>query len=155
LLGPKVAAEVFATTWDVYLTLGLLPEDDDDCNTADRRPATKYWANIRLARMLGGDGETVSEPETAQLARAAMDRQVEHIVQALSLIRQRMPEPPHTFVVAGSGEFLARSVVSTSGVRIISLQEQLGAHVSEAACAYAVAMLAGEPHARQIKPKVP
>ncbi len=47
LLGPKVAAEFFATTLDVYLVLGLIPEDEEDCNTADNRPAAKTWASVR------------------------------------------------------------------------------------------------------------
>ena len=34
------AHEVFATMWDVYLTLGDLPEEPKSTHTADRRPAT-------------------------------------------------------------------------------------------------------------------
>src|SRR5207253_9300437 len=71
VLGTSVAAELFATTLDVYLTLGLIPEDADDGNTADGRPATKHWAHLRLARMLCGDGDTVADKETRALARAA------------------------------------------------------------------------------------
>ena len=36
-----LAAELFATTHDVYLTLGALPEKPDDTDTADGRPATR------------------------------------------------------------------------------------------------------------------
>ena len=43
-----VAAELFATTLDVYLLLGLIPEDAADTNTADGRPATIACALDRL-----------------------------------------------------------------------------------------------------------
>jgi len=141
VLGPSVAAELFATMLDVYVALGQVPEDERDHNTADGRPATKSWAHIRLARMLGGDGETVTEQETNELAHRAMDRQGEHIGEAMRRICQRMPEPPEAFVLSGSGEFLARGIVAAAGARIVSLGEQLGPHLSEAICAYAVALL--------------
>jgi probable H4MPT-linked C1 transfer pathway protein len=153
LLGPEVAAELFATTLDVYLALGLAKEDAEDCGTADGRPATKECALVRLARMFCGDSATVSAEETRELARSAMDRQAQLIRAALQRVRQRMPEPPDTFVLAGSGEFLARSVVRPISdlvpqTRIVSLAEELGPELSEAACAYAVALLAAGSGAR-------
>ena len=123
LLGAGVAAELFATTLDAYLALGLVAEDDEDRDTADGRPAAKRWAHIRLARMLGGDGDTVDEQETTELASAAMARQVEWIVDAINKVRQRMPEPPRAFVISGSGEFLARTIAQSMGGHVISLEE--------------------------------
>ena len=35
-----LTAELFATTLDVYLTLGEIPSDPGDLSTADGRPAT-------------------------------------------------------------------------------------------------------------------
>jgi probable H4MPT-linked C1 transfer pathway protein len=142
LLGPRVAAEFFATTLDVYLALGLIAEDDEDCNTADGRLAGKRWAHIRLARMLGGDGETVDEMETTELAREAMGRQTQIITEAIEKICKRMAEKPQVFVISGSGEFLARTIVAPMEGRVVSLGERLGPLLSEAAGAYAVAMLA-------------
>src|SRR5207248_1124900 len=43
-----LAAEIFATTRDVFLTLGDLSEDPDDRETADGRPATRPLARERL-----------------------------------------------------------------------------------------------------------
>src|SRR5205085_10035094 len=45
------AAELFATTLDVYLILGKIPEDSTNLDTADGRPATIDLAHARLARM--------------------------------------------------------------------------------------------------------
>jgi probable H4MPT-linked C1 transfer pathway protein len=144
LLGPKVCAELFATTLDVYLVLGLLPEDEKDCNTADGRPATKSWAHLRLARMLGGDGDSVSEHATTELALEVMNRQKEIIGAALKKVRERMPDQPQMIVMGGSGEFLARLISWPKEVRLVSLEHQLGSHLSETICAYALVLLANQ-----------
>src|SRR6202030_2937868 len=65
LVHEGVAAELFATTLDVYLTLGAFAEDSST-DTADGRPATRPRAHARLARMRGGD----AEPCPAALTRA-------------------------------------------------------------------------------------
>src|SRR5262249_4723112 len=67
-LGSGGAAELFATTLDVYIVLGDLPEDGNDRNTADGRPATRAAAHARLARMRCADAESCSEEETRKLA---------------------------------------------------------------------------------------
>lgn len=142
LLGEQVAAELFATTLDVYLTLGGIAEDALDDNTADGRPATRDWAHVRLARMLGGDGETVSEQETIELANKARNRQIAILRDGIDGVRRRMPEPPCSMVVSGSGTFLARALVASAGLPVVFLEDQLDPQISSAACAYAVAALA-------------
>ena len=57
----RCAAEYFATTRDVYTVLGSTPDDATDCDTADGRPATYRYSLARLARMIGGDLETMTE----------------------------------------------------------------------------------------------
>ncbi len=145
-----VAAELFATMLDANLLLDLVPEDESDTNTADGRPATKSWAHIRLARMLGGDGELIGLSETMELARLAMRRQTGSIRGALDQVRSRMPEPPDAVVVAGSGEFLARAIAAELDLPVVSMAECLGPRLSEAACAVAVALLAAEPGLQQV-----
>src|SRR5439155_25205948 len=80
LLGAGGAAEFFATALDVYLLLDAIPEDPADTDTADGRPATIKYAHARLARMLCGDGETVTRTKTLFLAKR------------LALIQQQMLE---------------------------------------------------------------
>src|SRR5262249_56241103 len=41
LLGPRGAAELFATTLDAYIILDAIPEDQKDCDTADNAPPTQ------------------------------------------------------------------------------------------------------------------
>jgi probable H4MPT-linked C1 transfer pathway protein len=148
LLGGAAAAEWFATTLDVYLALGRLPEDPTDCDTADGRPATRSFAHARLARMFCGDGETATAAESRGIALQAGKQQTTLLRSALETVSGRLPAPPATLVLAGSGEFLAKDVIGTmpamSTARVVSLAEELGAEVSRAACAYALAILAAE-----------
>jgi probable H4MPT-linked C1 transfer pathway protein len=150
LLGARVAAEWFATTHDVYLVLGDVSEDPADIDTADGRPATVAAARARLARMLCADAETCTAEATARLAQEAHARQLSLLRDALDQVTSRLPAPPETVILAGSGEFLARKVCSTLGkqkpIRVVSLADTLGPTISTAACAYAIAVLLTERH---------
>ena len=154
LLQEGVAAEWFATTADVYLRLGLLPENPEDRSTADGRPSTVAAAHARLARMLGGDGEMTSLEETQQLASNAFARQRQLISEGIAAVTRRESEPT-CVIFSGSGEFLARAAWSDFAAKqeqrvepvMISLTEKLGPDISSAACAYALAVLLEESHA--------
>jgi len=142
LLGLSAAAEWFATTLDVYLTLGMIPEDASDTDTADHRPATCLAAHARLAHMLCGDAETVSMAETRFLAQHAMEIQLASLARAVQDISSRMTDKPQSIVVAGSGEFLALELLGHGECAVVSLAETWGPELSTAACAYAVSQLA-------------
>jgi probable H4MPT-linked C1 transfer pathway protein len=148
LVQEKVAAELFATTLDAYLVLGLLEEDEADRNTADGAPATRTAADLRLARMLGADLQTSRSARRRELAWRAMARQRELIASALTRVLRRMAGRPRRVVLAGEGEFLARRALLRCGAadkwRTVSLTRRLGADLSKAACAHAVAVLAAE-----------
>jgi probable H4MPT-linked C1 transfer pathway protein len=146
VLAGGVAAELFATTLDVYLVLGIIADEPENRHTADGRPATRSAAHGRLARMLCADAETFSLGEAEKLAERALLRQVYQLTMAFDHVAKSLPGPPQTVVLAGEGEFLARLVLkqqnSFRGGRVISLSEHLGPALSRAACAHAVAVLA-------------
>ncbi|HLW66424.1 MAG TPA: hydantoinase/oxoprolinase family protein [Gemmataceae bacterium] len=147
LLGSDGMAEFFATMQDVNLTLGRMPENENDNDTADGRPATRRYALARLARMMGGDIEITPEPVIVRLAEMVADRQHEILRKAALNVASRLPDVPSTVILSGSGEFLATWVASSAfgnGARYVSLSRQIGAEVSQASCAYAVAVLAKE-----------
>lgn len=143
-----LAAEFFATTQDVYLVLGLVPEDPADTDTADHRPATTANAHARLARMFCADLETSTPDERLGLAWEVRRRQIDQITSAVAAVTTRMTGLPRTVILSGSGEFLGRAVAAASprltGCRLISLAERIGPALSQAACAFAVAVLACE-----------
>ena len=152
----KHAAELFATTLDVYLTLGDVPENPADLDTADGRPATKAFAHARLSRMLGGDPEVTPPLDTFYLANAAYAEQCDLLERALgrrwdylnrALRRQPLDPCGPTVILSGSGEFLARKVFAARehfDLDIVSLADHLGPAVAACAPAYAVAVLATE-----------
>jgi uncharacterized hydantoinase/oxoprolinase family protein len=147
LLGGEGAAELFATTLDVYLLLGELPPDPKDRCTADGRPATLEAAHARLARMICADSETCSLEIARELAREIRHRQLRLLQNAVVQVSANLPRAPQTIVISGSGEFLARQLLAESGsgrLTIISLADRLGPALSSVACAYAVALLAQE-----------
>lgn len=140
-----VAAELFATTLDVYLLLGDVAEDATDTDTANGRPATVAAAYDRLARMVCSDRDDVSRKQAVQLARHFAATQLQQIVEALQTVIARQPDPPAVVVTSGSGEFLARRAVaavsSLAASRCVSLSTELAPELAEAACAYAVTQL--------------
>jgi hypothetical protein len=141
-----VAQEVFATMWDVYLTLGELPEAPTRMDTADRRPATKAAARDRLARAICADREAFSESDAQAMSEALCQAQVRKIAAIATQLIARLQQPPHTVVISGLGEFLARRVLDELKLRsaVVSLTRELGPELSHCAAAHALAVLARE-----------
>jgi len=141
-----LAQELFATTWDVYLLLGDLPEAPDRTDTADGRPATRQAAHDRLARAICADRTMVDWAAAEAIARAIAEAQLDQLAEAADRVISMLPERPTSVVLSGQGEFLARRVLERLGLstRIVSLAETLGPDVSCTAAAHAVAVLAAE-----------
>lgn len=140
------AHELFATTWDAYLTLGNLPEEPDNTHTADGRPATKAAARDRLARAICADRTMFSDDDALAAATAVARGQAAKIAIAAQGVVRRMPSPPERIIIAGQGEFLARQVLSKAAwaAPIVSLSDELGPTLSQCATAHALAVLARE-----------
>jgi len=143
-----VAAELFATTLDVYLLLGQIPEDTDDCGTANGLPATREAAHDRLARMLCSDRSECARDDAVAVAGYLAITQRTLIEAAVDRVLARQPSAPCHMVISGSGEFLAREIIAGHPVisrsTVISLAGNLSPMIAEAACAFAVARLAAE-----------
>lgn len=140
-----VAQEVFATTWDAYLTLGELPEDALSTHTADRQPATADAARNRLARCVCADRDSFTAEDAMAAAQAIVTAQTSKIGIALANVLRQLPQPPENVVISGGGECLARRVLQRGKLAtlpVVSLGEQLGPMVSRCAPAHALAVLA-------------
>jgi probable H4MPT-linked C1 transfer pathway protein len=140
-----LAAELFASTLDVYLTLGEIESDPSELSTADGRPATVDAARDRLARMVGADRDGFSAEDASSLASAADQALTDRLLRCASRACDARIGRPDCVIVAGSGEFLARRLAGRLiGPRgpIISLKERWGVLGSGAACAYALVVLA-------------
>ena len=143
-----LAAELFATTLDVYLTLGLIPEDETDFDTADGRPATIEAAHQRLARMLCCDATEFSRDDAKMIARFLADVQQQRIIGALDSVLSRLDQPCEDVLISGSGLFLGGSIAENhrrlKNARITSLNDQFTDNAAHAACALAAARLGSE-----------
>jgi probable H4MPT-linked C1 transfer pathway protein len=142
-----LAAELFASTLDVYLTLGDTASNPLDLSTADGRPATVEAAHDRLARMVGADREGFSADDAREFAMAADRCLTDRLVRVAERACRATIGRPAVAIIAGSGDFLAarvaRGVIEPNGP-ILSLNEAWGPAASAAGCAYAVVRLAVE-----------
>jgi probable H4MPT-linked C1 transfer pathway protein len=148
VFSPWVACEVFATTLDAFLLSGEIEEDPHSTDTADGRPATKHCAHARIARMMCEDLETTTETEREQLARSAADGMRMRLRTGLKGAVRHLPNSPRVVILAGSGEFIAHSALTSAPglaeATALSVAGMLGRDVSIAACAHAVAVLSRE-----------
>lgn len=143
-----IAAELFATMLDVYLTLGSIPEHAADRHTANGRPATKAAAHDRLARQFCCDRTEFTADDALAAARFLAAVHQQRLRGALDRVLAEFTRTCAAVVISGSGFFLARELLTnhprTSGARLVSLADELSPAVAEAACAYAVAVLGTE-----------
>jgi (4-(4-[2-(gamma-L-glutamylamino)ethyl]phenoxymethyl)furan-2-yl)methanamine synthase len=142
-----LAAELFASTLDVYLILGDLEPEPDNRSTADGRPATVLAARDRLARMVGADRDGFSAEDAIVFARAADETLVTRLLQAAVRACAATIGKPSAAVISGSGSFLARRLAHRLidlGGPVISLKEAWGEAASAAGCAFALLALAAE-----------
>ena len=141
----SLAAELFATTLDVYLLTGEIPEDPHDLDTANGKPATRDAAWDRIVRMLCCDREEVSFASAVQIARFLADVQRQRLAGSFERVLHRLSSPCQSIIISGSGTFLARQLVSenrkTKNAKIVLLSDLCSPAIAEAACAYAVAKL--------------
>ncbi len=145
-----VAAELFATTADVYVTLNEISEQPNCCETADGRPLTCEFAHERLARMICADSTAFSTEDARQAAawiRMAQRNRLQHALRQVTHDRSHMPA---TVVTSGAGEFLAVDACRHAfpAAEQVSLQSMVGSAASRCAPAYALAVLANEANLR-------
>lgn len=136
----RLCAELFATTRDIYLTLGETPEAPDDLDTADNRPATVEAARDRLARTIGADRDGFTPADARALAVSADAALTARLVDAAFQVIGAGGRPSRV-IVSGSGEFLAARAagrIVARGGTVTALGSLWGPAGSEAACARAL-----------------
>jgi len=143
-----LAAEFFATTLDVYLTLGDLPEDQHDTQTANGRPATVAAAHDRLARCLCCDATEFSAEDAVLMSQFIAQAQRRQIARGIDAVLAAQGSTPTRLLISGAGSFLAEKTVAEhgglAGAETVRLSNRFGPTIAEAACAFALARLAVE-----------
>jgi probable H4MPT-linked C1 transfer pathway protein len=143
-----LAAELFATTLDIYLLSGEIPESPNDCDTADGRPATVACARNRVCHMFCCDETELTASQLERIVQELISIQQQTIRLALSRVLARLSAPVTQLILSGSGAFLARHVVDSiaslgAAVRV-DLPRLISPQIAESAPAFAVATLLTE-----------
>lgn len=144
-----VAAELFATTADIYRITGDLMETEDMAATADGSEKSLQGSMRRLARMLGHDDEDAGDGDWMALAQAFKTVQLQQLRRAVERLLARgrlsMDAP---LVAAGAGRFLAHALADELQRDCLEAEQLIDAETPElrrwaGVCfpAYAVATL--------------
>lgn len=143
-----LAAELFATTGDVWLLTEDLEEDSADRHTANGRPAMRADAADRLARQFCSDRDELGSADIGVLAQALGVTLLGELALAIERVAETVVNEMQCIVTAGEGEFLIRRAIRQNPglqqVPQISLDALLGPQHSRSACAYALARLSAE-----------
>lgn len=150
-LGERVPlmAEHFATTADVWRTLGLLPDDADQHPAADDGPKTPDASARRLARMVGADLADAPPAAWTGLARALAREQEARLLHAIERqLSRNLLDDGAPLIGVGTGSFivgrlataLSRSYRDFAG--LVGATPEAATEVSRCAPAVAVALLA-------------
>ena len=116
----RVAAEHFAVMADAYVLLGHLSAEDYTCPTPDGRDVSPAACAERLARLVCGDREMLSEAEIAGVARYLLERQLQVVSEALLQVMSRLETPADVPVAAaGVGAFVATEVAGRLGLAVL------------------------------------
>lgn len=142
--------ELFATMHDVYLLTGDVPEDPDDTDTANGRPATRAEACARLARAVCGDRNELGDEMLDRIATHLAAAHVEQLRRAIDRCSTGVDstlDDIEQVLVSGSGSFLADCALDLSSLAEVPrtrVDRMFDAATASAACARAVAELAIE-----------
>ncbi len=139
----RVSPEYFTITGDMHLILGNIQPADYQWPTPDGRGNTPDCASARLARLVCGDGEMLSECEITRIARYLYDRQVQQVADALYQVQSRF-ERPLPLICAGSGLFLLDAAAVRAGLRAIRLDSICGAGPVSALPAWSLCLMLAE-----------
>lgn len=137
------AQELFATTLDAYLVLGVTAEDPTNCATADGRPRTVEAARRRLGRAICTE---VNRSEARFIAQAIADAQVRLVREGWDKAVAALPGPPKRVIVSGHGNYLVERALTAVGhsSEVVRLADRIGPKASRVAPAFALAVLAKE-----------
>ncbi len=143
-----LAAELFATTLDLGLLLGDVPEESGITDTANGQPATVAAAHDRLARMFCCDVSEFSREEAVDAARFLQNVFEQRILAAIQMVLRTTGHRPRSVLLSGSGAAVAERIIAghtpLEEARRIRLDEMFATTVATSACAFAAARLATE-----------
>ena len=142
----RVSSELFAQSADVHLVLGNITEREYIVETADKRGKSRFEALARLARVVCGDNEMLTEKEIVAFSTYIYKEQIKQISEGLKQVYNRIEAQTKMkvkAVVTGLGrDFLARKAAQLVGIDdIIDLEELVDCNVTIGSPAIGVALM--------------
>ena len=139
----RVAAEHFTIMADAYVLLGRLREEEYTCPTPDGRGTSPEACAERLARLVCGDREMLSEAEVEGVARYVVERQLQAVSEGVLQVLSRWAAVPAAPVApAGAGAFLAAEVAGRLGLTVLPAESTWGEEGAMLPAAAAARLLA-------------
>jgi hypothetical protein len=136
----RVSPEYFTIVGDVHLLLGNIQPGDYQWPTPDGRGTSPHELKARIARLICGDTEMLSDEEIMTIAQYLYQNQIEQVADALREILLRMQRSV-PLICAGSGRFLLKAAASRVGVRSIDVAEICGEEQSKVFPAWSLCMM--------------
>jgi probable H4MPT-linked C1 transfer pathway protein len=141
-----LAAELFATTLDVYLTLGDLPESVGREHTGDGEARSRQAAGLRLSRMICADPDQFTTADALAAAEWIAESQAKRLAESIAEVLSAGVGEIERIFVSGHGDFLASRALSLLALSlpVSSLSDRIGIVLSRSGPAHALAVLAAE-----------
>jgi probable H4MPT-linked C1 transfer pathway protein len=118
----SLSSELFATTADIYNILGEINIEDYTCSTSDGGGKSKKDSMRRIARVLCGDLDTLSEKDIMAISNHCYNKQVEQIAIGLEKVANR--ENIDLVITTGlGGDFLAKKSAESLNMEVKSMNE--------------------------------
>lgn len=136
----RVSPEYFTIAGDVHLILGNIRTVDYQWPTPDGKGTTLHDAKARLARLVCGDTEMLTDGEIMGIARYLYHCQIEQVAEALYQVLSRF-QSPIPLICAGSGRFLLEAAAASVGLKVRGLEKICGARHVEIFPAWSLCMM--------------
>ena len=143
----SLAAEVFATSGDVWCLLGKLTPDTIQDDSADGQPWDSKACASRIARLLGTDAIEADQQQWLQLAQWFAEQQSHQITEAILHVLSAHAKLPADapLIGAGVGRFIVKHCADRLNRPYQDFHDVISSadiHASDHAPAVAVALLA-------------
>jgi probable H4MPT-linked C1 transfer pathway protein len=118
----RVASELFSVTADVHLVLGNITPEDYTSDTPDGAGKSREDCMRRIARVVCGDLDILSQEDVEGIASYVYEEQVKRVAEALQEVTIR--ENLDKVVVTGLGmEILGKKASAMVGLKVKSMNQ--------------------------------
>jgi len=115
-----VSSELFATIGDAFYLLELITSDEFSSETANGKSVTKENSLARIARVICADINQLSENEIKQIAKQAVNKQLEILTRALQKVlknyHERYNMNPQIILMGSGAKPIGISLLRANGI---------------------------------------